>query len=77
MERFNEVLKENRTRYQMNKRRIEQAQKRQQIKEWCLFTFIAAFILVMLFMSLCKIDNRSMKNCMEAGYSQYVCEKNM
>lgn len=73
MERFNQVLKENRERYQNNLKKEIKRQERQNKKEFILFIFISLFILVISSIYIYNSDNSNYKNCMEKNNNENIC----
>lgn len=73
MERFDQVLKDNRTRYQENLRKEIKRQERQNKKEFILFVFISVFILVISIICLYNLDNSNYKNCMKKNNNSKMC----
>ena len=51
--------------------------KREQKKEWILFTIIASFILIITINLLNKQTDEAMKNCQKKGFAYNVCAANL
>lgn len=77
MKTLEETLKENKERTTRLREERLKRYKIERIKEQALFTIIALFIVFITLHTIAKMDNRSLKNCMEQGYSENVCRKGL
>ena len=72
-----EVLKENKENYRKRLEQQRKQAKKENIKEWVLFSIIASFILFISFSLLNNMNEKNMNNCMALGYSENVCLANL
>ena len=70
--------------FKANQERIRQryqakklALKKQERKEFILFTFIATFILVLMTCVLFNMNEADLNSCMAKGYSETTCLRNL
>lgn len=77
MKTLEETLKENKERTTRLRQERYKKYKRERIKEQALFTIIALFIVFITLHTIAKMDDKSLKNCMEQGYSENVCRKGL
>ena len=70
---FKENQERIRERYQAKKLAL----KKQERKEWILFMFIAAFILITSMTLLYKLNTENLNRCMSKGYSEQICLRNI
>ena len=72
---FEEVLKENQEKMRTKRKEEIKRMKREKTKETILTIFIGLFIVSTTLFILSKIDNKMIEDCINAGHSQYYCEK--
>lgn len=72
---FEEVLKENQEKTRNKIKEEIKRMKREKIKETILTIFIGLFIFSTTSFILIKLDNKMIEDCINAGHSQYYCEK--
>lgn len=72
---FEEVLKENQEKMRTKRKEEIKRMKREKTKETILTIFIGLFIVSTTLFILNNLDNKMIEDCMNAGHSQYYCEK--
>ena len=69
-----EVLKENKERYNQRLKAQREQIKKEQRKELIIVVASSMLILGLLFKVLSDMTDKEVKNCMKKGYSQTTCE---
>jgi hypothetical protein len=69
-----EVLKENKERYNQRLKAQREQIKKEQRKELIIVVAASMLILGLLFKVLSDMTDKGVKKCMEKGYSQITCE---
>lgn len=78
MNNFEKALEKNRTRYQARILKEIEQKKKQEKKEWIIFTFVALFIIIITFLllnSMNKDFDETFKKCLNEGHSSNYCAR--
>jgi hypothetical protein len=69
-----EVLKENKERYNQRLKTQREQIKKEQRKELIIVSIASILILTLTFKTMIDTDRQRVQKCVEKGYSQVVCE---
>lgn len=77
MDNFNKILKENREKRRIFLKEEAKKERKKRKKETILTIIIASFILIITLICLYQVNKNFMINCINNGYSQLYCEKEL